>query len=107
MFDDVKKLIENARNLQIGDALIDLGNLSTKLGNTYNAIVRGEKFAIDDGEENKAIADLEACCDDLEKSPKGAVDPKEMDPATIIMFVKLGMELLKAFRDWRKKRQEQ
>ena len=48
MFDDIKSLIANVQAVQIGDALIDLGNLSTKLGNTYNALLRGEKFAVDD-----------------------------------------------------------
>jgi hypothetical protein len=107
MFDDVKKLIEEARNLQIGDALITGGNLSIKLGEFYNAILRGEKFAMDDGELNKSIGDLEACCDDIEKSPKGAVDPKQMDPATILFIVKSVLEVLKAIREWRKKRDPQ
>ena len=106
MFDDIKSLIANVQAVQIGDALIDLGSLSTKLGNTYNALLRGEKFAIDEAEEDKAIAELEACCAELKKAPKGAPNEKEMDPATILLLVTSVLELLKKIREWRKKRQE-
>ena len=106
MFDDIKSLIANVQAVQIGDALIDLGSLSTKLGNTYNALLRGEKFAVDDTQLDSSISDLETCCDNLAKQPKSAPDEKAMDPATILLIVKTALEALKMFREWRKKRQE-
>lgn len=105
MFDDVKKLIEDAKALRIGDALRTQAKIANKLADLYDAFVdpKAPKFAVSDADLDANIQSLESCY--VQLATKGdTADPKDMSPEMVLFIVKSVIEVLKMIREWRKNR---